>query len=203
MNETKETVKPSKPLLFADERSDSERFDPRLHRGHMDPSRVPGYAEIVMANDIARADDLTFRDRNAGRTKEDVYRQIGSQPQPLPVELAWLRITGPGGTDSPRAYQELDHYKNAQGFRLCRSEDLEAHGYGFPPAARLAEDGTIRRGPDVALYIRSGEVARMWEADKIAAQAELSGAPSAFNAGAYSAEAFDETEKRESITVKH
>jgi hypothetical protein len=202
MSEPKD-VKPSKPLLFADERTDAERFDPRLHRGHLDPSRIPGYAEIVQANDIAPADALTFRDRNAGRTKEDIYKQIGATPQPLPVELAWLRITGPGGVDSPRAYQELDHYKNAQGFRLARVEDLEAHGYGFPPAARLAEDGTIRRGPDVALYIRSGEVARMWEAAKIAEQAELAGAPSTFNAGAYSAPGFDAPETRETITVKH
>lgn len=194
---------PKKPLLFADERTDAERFDPKLHQGYLDPSRIPGYSEIVQANDIAKADDLIFRDRNNGRTKEDVYKSLGARPQPLPVEFAWLRVTGPGGTDSPRAFQELDHYKNAQGFRLAHKNDLEAHGYGFPPAARLAEDGTIRRGPDVALYVRSGEVARMWDAHKIAQQAELAGAPSTFESGAYNAPAFDEAEKRQSITVKH
>lgn len=189
---------PKKPLLFADERTDAERFDPRLHRGHLDPSRIPGYSEIVQANDIAKADDLIFRDRNGGRTKEDLYKQIGASPQELPVQFAWLRVTGPGGSDSPRAFQELDRYKNAEGFRLATVHDLDAHGYGFPPAARLAEDGTIRRGPDVALYVRSGEVARMWEAAKFAEQAELAGAKPSF-----APTAFDEAEKRETITVKH
>ena len=99
--------------------------------------------------------------------------------------------------------RDLDRYEHAEGFKLATRADLENHGYGFPPAAREAEDGTIRRGPDVALYVRSGEVARMWEAAKFADQAELAGAPQAFNAGGYSAEAFDEAEKRETITVKH
>jgi hypothetical protein len=202
-NPTKLDASPSKPLLFADERTDAERFDPRLHRGHLDPSRIPGYSEIVQANDIAKADDLIFRERNAGRTKEHFYKQIGASPQPLPVEFMWLRVSGPRGLESPSAMRDLDRYEHAEGFRLASRADLENHGYGFPPAAREAEDGTIRRGPDVALYVRSGEVARMWEAAKIADQAELAGAPAAFNAGAYSAEAFDAAEKRETITVKH
>ena len=46
-----------KPVLFPDDRADAERFDPQMHRGHLDPSRIPGYSEIVQANDIARADD--------------------------------------------------------------------------------------------------------------------------------------------------
>lgn len=198
-----ETKKASKPLLFADERTDAERFDPRLHRGHLDPSRIPGYSEIVQANDIAKADDLVFRDRNKGRTKEDLYHQIGASPQPLPVEFAWLQVSGPRGLESPTAMRHLDHYEHAEGFRLATRADLENHGFGFPPAAREAEDGTIRRGPDVALYVRSGEVARMWEAAKFADQAHFAGAPNAFNSGAFSAPAFDEAEKRETVTVTH
>jgi hypothetical protein len=137
-------------------------------------------------------------------TKEALYKQIGAQPSELPVEFAWLRVSGPGGGDSPGALRELDHYKNAEGFRLATPEDLKRHGYGFPPAARAAEDGTIRRGPDSALFVRSGEVARMWEAFKAKKQADFEGSkPVEFSAGAYSSEVFEEDEEHETLTVKH
>ena len=195
-----------KPVLFADERTDAERFDPKLHRGALDPSRVPGYSEQVQANDIAKADDLIFRDRNGGRTKEDLYKEIGASPGPLPVEFSWLRVSGAGGADAPSVLRELDHYTNSQGFRIARwPDDFEQHGYGRPPAARIAEDGTIRRGPDVALYVRSGEVARMWDAFKFEEQRRLEGikAPDEYTAGGFSAEGFVEPEKHETLTVRH
>ena len=66
-----DTQTPSKPLLFADERSDAERFDPRLHRGHLDPSRIPGYSEIVQANDIlALTEEFDFTARVARSESE-------------------------------------------------------------------------------------------------------------------------------------
>lgn len=195
MSETK------KPLIFADERTDAERFDPNVHRGTLDPSRIPGYSEVVMANDIDKADDLEFRRAN-GFTKEEMYRKIGASPARLPVEFQWLRVSGAGGAHSAGALRELDYYQNREGFRLATEDDLTSHGYGFPPAARRAEDGTIRRGPDVALYVRSGEVARMWETFKFREQKELEGAGGAqtFNPGT---EVSASEEDRESITIKH
>ena len=193
-----------KPMMFADERSDAERFDPRVHRGHLDPSRIPGYAEKVQANDIAKADALIFRSKNDGRTQEDLYAQVGAMPETLDCELQWLPITNGQGGLSSHVARQLDQYVNQQGFRLATKDDLESRGYGFPPTAREAEDGTIRRGPDVALYIRSGEVARMWEAFKIDDQEALANAkPDSYVDGAYSAPAFKAPETRETITVKH
>ena len=195
---------PVKPVLFADQRSDAERFDPMLHRGHLDPSRVPGYAEMVQANDIGIADALTFRAANDGRTKEDLYAQIGASPTKMEVELSWLPISGPDGGTSSHVMRQLDQYVNQQGFRLATKEDLTSRGFGFPPTGRLAEDGTIRRGPDVALYIRSGEVARKWAAFKFAEQDALSNAhPEGYESGAYAAPGIVEAERHESITVKH
>lgn len=200
---TPKTSTPSKPAIFADDRSDAERFDPSQHRGHLDPSRIPGYSEVVMANDIARADDLYFRSQN-GRTKEDVYRQIGATPKELDVEFAWLPVSAAGGAPSNVQARVLDRYQHQEGFRLATEEDLTSRGFGFPPLGRLAEDGTIRRGADVALFVRSGVVARKWDAFKQREQAELEGrVPTSLSAGGYSAEAFGSEEERETITVKH
>ena len=164
-----------KPLLYPDERADAEKFDPNLHRGHLDPSRIPGYSEVVQANDIEKADALLFRDRN-GTTKEDVYRQIGATPRPLPVEFAWLPISGVGGAPSNAQERVADRYKTQEGFRLAIwPDDFEPHGFDFPPLGRHAEDGTIRRGADTALFVRSGEVARKWDAFKAREQAEFEG----------------------------
>lgn len=197
--------KNEKPVLFSDDRSDVERFDPRLHQGSLDPSRIPGYSEIVQANDIEKADALRFREQNAGRTKEDVYKQLGASPRKLEVEFKWLRVSGPGGADSPSAQRDLDHYTTRQGFRLATTEDLTSNGCDMPPAARMAEDGSIRRGPDVALFVRSGEVARMWEryiAEETAKQ-EGASVPDEFKDGAYRADTFSEEIERETVDVTH
>ena len=202
---TPSEAKTSKPLLFADDRSDAQRFDPRLHRGSLDPSRIPGYSEIVTANDIDKADDLWFREKNLGKTKDQVYREIGASPQVLPVEFQWLPVSGAaGGGISSHQARVLDGMKNQQGFRLATVEDLEREGYGFPPAGRLAEDGTIRRGSDVGLFVRSGEVARMWNSFREDTQASLEGDTSrTATAGAYETDLSFSEEDRETVTVKH
>ena len=199
-----------KPVLFADSRTDAEKFDPRQHRGALDPTRIPGYAEIVQANDIDKADSLIFREQNLGRTKEDLYRQIGAQPQVLPWEFKWLRISGPAGGESHNALRELDGYTNQEGFRLVTPAEFETGGtfarlgWKFPPAGRRAEDNTIRFGPDVALYVRAGEVARNWEEFRVSETARMEGAgiPSGFKAGAYDTETFESSE-RETALLTH
>jgi hypothetical protein len=196
-------TKTSKPVLFADTRSDVERFDPMTQQEHLDPSRIPGYSEIVMANDIAKADDLIFRSKN-GRTKEEVYRQIGATPRPLDVEFAWLPISAAGGAPSQLQARVLDRWQNSEGFRLATAEDLTARGFGFPPLGRHAEDGTIRRGADTALFVRSGEVARKWDAFKSRKQAELEGSTlDSVSGGGMIAEAWSAKEASETVTVRH
>src|SRR5690606_14892885 len=49
-----------------------------------------------------------------------------------------------------------------EGWRPATKADLDNRGFGMPPTAHVAADGTIRR-LDTALYIRDGEVARKWE----------------------------------------
>lgn len=192
-------VEKSVPMIFADDRSDTERFDPTLHRGHLDPSRIPGYSEIVQANDIASSDPLVFRNAN-GRSHEDVFRQIGATPQKLDVEFKWLPISGAAGGGLPASQARImDRYTHQEGFRLAKVEDLTSRGYGFPPLGRIAEDGSIRRGADTALFVRSGDVARMWEAARIAEQREAEGI-TAQAGGAPGAWA--RLEDRESITLK-
>lgn len=192
-----------KPALFPDERTDAEKFDPARHRGTLDPSRIPGWSEIVQANDIDKADALTFRSRN-GITKEDAYRLIGATPRKLEVEFAWLPISGLAGARMSDAQaRALDSYENQEGFRLATEEDLRRYGFGFPPLGRRAEDGTIRRGADTALYVRSGEVARKWEAFKIAEQAALEGRYLEASSVHPEAQASGRLEDTETVTVTH
>jgi hypothetical protein len=160
-----------KPTLFTNE----DRFDPKAQNGTSDPGRIEGYSEIVRANDLAKADDYKFREIHGGKTKEDVYKVIGASPRELDCEFGWLPISGgAGGSMSQAASQQLDHYMSREGFVLANEADLTSRGFRLPPTAHIAADGTIRRGSDVALYIRSGEVARKWERYKadLAAEAE-------------------------------
>lgn len=168
---------PTKPLLWSDDRSALERFDPNKVRD-LDPSRIPGYSEIVKANDISKADDLEFREahrENVGgiRTKEDAYKAIGAAPRKLRYEFKWLVVSGPSGGAIPYALRgQMDKYRQ-QGFEpvtIDAGKDPEVAfrevfpECGFPPNAHVEADGTIRRGYDLALYVRNGEVARRWEA---------------------------------------
>ncbi len=201
---TDEKKMTEKPVLFADTRSDAEKFDPQLHLGTLDPSRIPGYSEIVQANELAQADPLEFRNCN-GITIEEAYRLVGASPQPLDVEFAWLPISGVAGAAmSNLQARVMDNYTNREGFRLATEEDLASRGFGFPPLGRLAEDGSIRRGADTALFVRSGEVARKWEAFKAEQQAALEGRElDSVSGGGLSADAWSREEARETITVKH
>ncbi len=166
----------SKPVLFTEDYA--QRFDPSNVRVS-DPSRIGGWSETVQANDIEIADDLDFRKAHQSakviKTKEDAYRVIGSGPSKLPIEFKWLQVNGPGGANSPNANAQIDMYTSDQGFLLCTKDKfdvmIENYGYEFNHARwRVAEDGSIRRGYDVALYYRSGDVARKWE-QHLAAQA--------------------------------
>lgn len=201
----------SKPMLFPSD-YDERKFDPRK-RNAMDSSRIEGYSEIVQANDISKADDLRFREAHAGathiKTKEDVYKLLGSKPQELPVEFAWLRVNGPGGAHSASAAAEIDQYTADQGFVLCTKDRFDAlssaYGYKFNTAAwRVAEDGTIMRGYDVALFYRSGEVARMWENHRLEenSRAEGNRFPDKLTAGTETAETFVENEVEE-VLITH
>lgn len=201
-----------KPLLFAEDTYDPSAFDPNIwEQRSLDPSRIPGYSEIVQANDLAGVDEFDFQHAQrknatgsgAFRNKEQVYGMIGAHPQELPVNFAWLPISNPGGGGlSPSQARLLDHYTSREGFRLVtvktQAEFTDTFGYGFPPTARLEADGSIRRGVDLALYVRPGEVARKWERHRaqLAADAEQSALPDRLSAGAEATETVVKEERK-------
>lgn len=157
----------SKPVILSHEPAFGEldRFRPDQQM-RFGPDYIPGYTERVMANDIAKADPLLFREAHrtskGAKTQEELYREIGAEPGPLPVELTWLRVSSPSGGNSYSADVKMAEATQQHGFRKATVDDLKLYGFGFPPAAHKEPDGTIRR-LDVALYIRHGEVARWWE----------------------------------------
>jgi hypothetical protein len=193
-----------KPLLWAD--YDPTAYDPDVwEQRSTDPSRIPGYSEIVQANDVAKVDDFLFqqRQREFGISdsrfwnKEAVYRMIGAHPQELPVEFRWLPISNPGGGPlSPDQARQIDHYVNREGFRLVTVKDeadfRQQFGYDFPPTAHVEADGSIRRGVDLALYARPGDVARKWERKRkqMAAEADAPNLPETLSAGDEATETF-------------
>lgn len=201
----------TKPMLFPEDYNAS-KFNPNS-RNAMDASRIQGYSEIVQANDVAKADDLRFREAHQTathiKTKEDAYKVIGAKPQQLPVEFAWLRVNGPGGAHSASAAAEIDAYTSDQGFVRCTKDRFDAlsnaYGYQYNSAAwRTAEDGTIMRGYDVALFYRSGEVARMWDEHRLKENQRAEGArfPEMLEAKGASAETFVENEVEE-VLITH
>jgi hypothetical protein len=193
------TPKASKPTLFAND----DRFDPAHQNGTVDPGRIIGYSEIVQANDIAKADDLKFREIHGGKTKEDIYKVIGAKPRELDCEFGWLPVSGAaGGSMSQAASQQLDHYQSREGFVLANEADLSSRGFSLPPTAHIAADGTIRRGPDVALYIRSGEVARKWERYKAAKAASAENAlPASLQNSEFADLFYREKEERRTVEI--
>lgn len=196
-----------KPLLFPEDYNIA-RFDPR-DRQAADPSRIEGYSEIVQANDIEKADPYEFKKAHETakgiRTKEDGFKAVGAKPQQLPVEFKWLRVCGPGGAYSASASAEIDVYTADQGFIPCTKDrfDVLSENFGYKFNSNrwwVAEDGTIRRGYDTALFYRSGEVARQWERElqRIAAEREGATLPETLR----EAETFKE-ESTEEVFLTH
>lgn len=166
-----------KPVILNDYRSQSEEafeFNPEAFMAgqNIDSTYIPGYSEIVKANDIEKADDLQFQvqHQKTGITKQKLYKLVGADPRPLPFVFRWLRATGVDGTVNSNVARDLLEYtrKERGGYRIVNWFDDEEklfkpNGWGFPPAARLDRtDGTIRLD-DLALYVVDGRAERAWE----------------------------------------
>lgn len=152
--------KDAKPLFFPDSRGPAARIDMETLRNNR-PGYIPGYDEIVKANEIAASDDFKFLEahRNAPsggiRTKEDAYRVIGASPKKLDVEFGWERVSGVAGGRSHAADVQIA-VARAEGWVPATFEELEKRGFGMPPNAHVDAEGLIRR-KDVALHMRSSE----------------------------------------------
>lgn len=201
-----------KPLLFTDTRTPEEKFDPSVIE-NADTSAVPGYSNIVRANDIAKADDLTFREQHRaalkpngkqGLTKEDLYAQFGTGPKEIPIELSWERVVGPGGAHSYAADKQFAAAK-AEGWEPITPDVLKEHGFGFPPTGHLESDGLIHRNDTVLCY-RSGKLGRRWAEYRQHKAIEAEGSastPSEFAAGDYTVAARGEVIERSQQEFTH
>jgi hypothetical protein len=152
-----------KPLLFESEDLLGEDVIEELSLyGSPDPSYIPGYSEIIRARDIAKGETyINAKGQRIGLTeteKEVEYRKIGAGPVETPYEFTWQAVSGPGNEPNPhvgraRMFAEMEGWKlitvkSKQDFIEKFGENIA--NFGWPPAADLDADGTIRRG-DVAL----------------------------------------------------
>jgi hypothetical protein len=127
----------------------------------IDTSYIPGYSDIVKANEIAAVPDHTWYEqyKDTGITKQSVLQKIGVQPQPLPVRFLWLRTQSVGGLPDAEVAKQLMEYTGRRKYRpAIYPGDFEPYGFGFPPAGHKEADGTIRRD-DVTLYVVVGRAA--------------------------------------------
>ena len=148
---------PKKPLLFPTSETDSVRVvmeQPFLYE-ERDSTYIPGYTEEQMAADVKNG-------KLSREEKEKLYEQIGKEPIDSPVSFKWVRTTAPGGGPSHRADIDASEFLR-QGYRRVTVAEFDKmaaqYGYGRPPAARIAEDGSICR-EDTQLWVSNGDQAR-------------------------------------------
>ena len=164
---------PKKPLLFgADAKDEDTSAIPRRIRDKIGPDYIPGYSEIIMANDLASSNVIT-------QDVKDKYnrRDFGTGPSTLPYEFKWVRVTGPKGELSHSADEDAYQYTK-QGYSpvvIESQEDFTSRfGFGFPPAARIGSDGMVRHR-DVALFFVDRQTADRLEAERMDANKRLLG----------------------------
>lgn len=149
---TSSNVNSSKPLLFGSARLDATAIEDieRFEAQGFDNSYVPGYSEQRIKNELA------VRDGH----------------KPIPTDrLYWARVSRTDGSDVD--YREAVTVSRL-GYRACTFEDLKERGWGMPPGAHLAADGTIRR-EDTALAIVDSDRARKNKDRQDAINAEFEG----------------------------
>ena len=126
-----------KPLLYGDGVLDAQQLEDiaKFEDDGFDYSYVPGYSEARRRNEHAVRD---------GR-------------KPIPMDkLYWARSSRPDGSNVD--YREAVTVSRL-GYRACTLDDLRERGWGMPPAAHVAADGSIRR-EDTVLAIVDNDIAR-------------------------------------------
>jgi hypothetical protein len=159
-----------KPVLFHKEEADIASL-PRRLRSRLGADYIPGYSEIVMANDLSESNVISTD------VKEKYYSvDFGTGPSELPVEFKWVPVVGPDGNTSFNANEAVWHHKS-QGYKpvTLRAQTRETAeeefrkefvGFGFPPAAELSADGMVRHR-DAALFYVDREVADRIEKERM------------------------------------
>lgn len=161
-----------KPLLWNTPEVDEAHL-PRRLREKLGADYIPGYSEIVFANDLSLSDKLTDAE------KEEYYKkEFGVGPNVLPYEFKWVRVSGPHGQPSDSAREDTFNYRR-MGYKPVTVEaeaDFKAQfGFGFPPVAHIGADGMIRHR-DSALFYVDRETADRLERERIEANRRFLGA---------------------------
>lgn len=127
----------SKPLLFGSAGLDAKAIEDieKFEAMGFDNSYVPGYSEQRILNELAVRD--------------------GHKPTAID-RLYWARVSRTDGSNVD--YREAVTVGRL-GYRACTVDDLKERGWGMPPGAHVATDGTIRR-EDTALAIVDSDRAR-------------------------------------------
>lgn len=126
-----------------------------------DPYYIPGYTEIMKANEIEAADPHVWHERygKTNITKESVLKGIGANPRPLPVNFVPLRAAGADGANNANVNRDLMPYSR-WGYRPAKwPEDFTQHGFGQPPGYTVRHDGTLHRD-DLQLFVVDGRAER-------------------------------------------
>lgn len=139
-----------KPLLWNDPATD-ESLLPRRLRQKLGADYIPGYSEIVFANDLSTSQQLSEAD------KQEYYKkEFGVGPNVLPVEFKWVRVSGPQGQPTDSAREDTFNYRR-MGYKPVNvetEEDFKAQfGFGFPPVAHIGADGMIRHRDSALFYV--------------------------------------------------
>ena len=129
---------PQKPMLFGSAFFDAQALEDieKFEGDNFDWSYVPGYSEQ------RRINELSIRD---GR-------------KPIAIDkLYWARASRVDGTNVD--YREAVTVSRL-GYRACTIEDLKERGWGMPPSAHVAADGSIRREDTVLAIVDSSRAAK-------------------------------------------
>lgn len=125
------TSAPRKPLIWADDPLENDRYDDLSFRGARDASYVPGYSEK--------------------RTENEIRVRDGKPSLPIP-RLQWVRGSNRAGEDVSIADEGMMEWRRL-GYRACGLDDLESMGFGMPPTAHVGPDGTIRRQDLILFFV--------------------------------------------------
>ena len=96
----------SKPLIFGREEKQENSLPLRM-RSRLGADYIPGYSEIVMANDLEKSQTISTE------VKEKYYqRDFGTGPATLPIEFKWIPVVGPNGEVSFYANEAVYQHMN-------------------------------------------------------------------------------------------
>lgn len=128
-----ETAARQKPLLFGSATFDAKALEDieKFEGEEFDWSYVPGYSEQRRINEL----------------------EVRKGHRAIPLDkLYWARAARVDGSNVD--YREAVTVSRL-GYRACTLDDLQERGWGMPPSAHVAADGSIRREDTVLAIVDS------------------------------------------------